>query len=118
MYFFKRFGFPTSFLYIHGVKVIIKVMMQNEFQQQVNNRFYSFIESNFPEYQINDERGDVMYFRPEGQKDSIEYNQLKHELNCLNWSNEKIKNDLEQMEQYLNMVIIPNVNRLKMDLAF
>ncbi len=93
-------------------------MTQKEYHQQINNRFYSFVESNFPEYQMNYEMGGRIYLIPEGQKDSIEYHQSRHELVCLNWANEKIKNDLEQMERYINMVIIPNVNRLKNELVF
>ena len=44
-------------------------MTQKEYHQQINNRFYSFVESNFPEYQMNYEMGGKIDLTPEGQKD-------------------------------------------------
>jgi hypothetical protein len=98
---------------------MIKVMTQKEYHQQINERFYGFVESNFPEYDMYDEMGGRMNLMADGKGDnSIEYHQSRHELTSLNWASEKTKSDLFEMEMYLNRVIIPNVNRLKEDLVF
>jgi hypothetical protein len=98
---------------------MIKVMTKKQIQQEINSRFYSFIESNFPEYEMYDEMGGRMNLMANGKGDnSIEYHQSRHELISLNWASEKTKSDLFEMEQYLHRVIIPNVNRLQEDLAF
>jgi hypothetical protein len=98
---------------------MMKVMTQKEYHQQINERFYGFVESNFPEYDMYDEMGGRMNLMADGKGDnSIEYHQSRHELTSLNWVSEKTKSDLFEMEMYLNRVIIPNVNRLKEDLAF
>jgi hypothetical protein len=97
----------------------IKVMSQKEYHKQINERFYSFIESNFPEYEMYDEMGGRIRLMADGKTDnSIEYHQSRHELISLKWASEKIKSDLFEMEQYLYRVIIPNVDRLNKDLAF
>jgi hypothetical protein len=111
-----RGGFVTPCSYIDGM---IKVMTQKEYHQQINERFYGFVESNFPEYDMYDEMGGRMNLMADGKGDnSIEYHQSRHELTSLNWASEKTKSDLFEMEMYLNRVIIPNVNRLKEDLVF
>ena len=94
-------------------------MTQKEYHQQINDHFYGFVESNFPEYDMYDEMGGRMNLMADGKEDnSIEYHQSRHELTSLNWASEKTKSDLFEMEMYLNRVIIPNVNRLKEDLVF
>ncbi len=94
-------------------------MSQKEYHKQINERFYSFIESNFPEYEMYDEMGGRINLMADGKADnSIEYHQSRHELISLNWASEKTKSDLFEMEQYLYRVIIPNVDRLNKDLAF
>lgn len=91
---------------------------KKQIQQEINNRFYSFIESNFPEYEMYDEMGGRVILMENGKADnSIEYHQSRHELSSLNWTNAKTKSDLGKMEMYLNINIIPNVSRLNKDLS-
>ena len=93
-------------------------MTKKQIQQEINSRFYSFIESNFPKYEMYDEMGGRIRLMAGGRGDNvIEYHQSNHSLSTLNWASEKTQSDLVEMEQYLYRVIIPNVNRLKEDLA-
>ena len=45
-------------------------MTKKQIQQEINSRFYSFIESNFPEYEMYDEMGGRMNLMADGKRDN------------------------------------------------
>lgn len=92
-------------------------MNQKQYHQQINQRFYLYVEDNFPEYEIDSSEGyGIIYLIPKneiGTDGVIEYHQSRHDLCCYNWSHQKTKSDIEKMEKYLTENIIPYVNMLK-----
>jgi hypothetical protein len=101
-------------------------MTQKEYHKQINARFYAYIEENFPQYKIDSSEGyGRIYLIHKGimgsnlsavkNKNSIEYHQSRHDLCCMDYVDEFIKEDMKKIENYLNDNIIPFVNLLKRD---
>jgi hypothetical protein len=94
-------------------------MNKKEYHRQINERFYAYVEENFPEYIVDSSEGfGRIYLIPKhGYGDSIEYHQSRHDLCCLNYASESTKENMEVMENYINNNIIPYVNLLAENLA-
>jgi hypothetical protein len=91
-------------------------MTKKQYHQSINKEFYSYVETNFPEYQIDHSEGyGRIYLIPvneNGVDGVIEYHQSEHTLCCFNWSHQKTKNDIEKMTQFIENQIIPKVDKL------
>lgn len=88
-------------------------MTKKEYHKQINKRFYTYVEENFPQYEIDPSEGyGRIYLVPERKDDAILYHQSEHTLCQLNWASEESKNDMKIMEDYINNNIIPFVNTI------
>jgi hypothetical protein len=88
-------------------------MTKKEIRRQINERFYSYVESNFPQYHIDhNEGGGRVYLIPDDKDDSIEYSQSDHTVCQYNYASPKSKEDCNQMEKHLKEMIIPYVEWL------
>jgi len=71
--------------------------------KEINSKFYSYVNENFPQYQIDSSEGyGRIYLVPDKNDDSIEYHQSRHDLCQLNWASDESKKDVETMEVFLN----------------
>lgn len=87
------------------------MMTQKEYHKQINKRFYEYINNHYPEYKIDSSEGyGRVYLIPETRDDMIEYHQSYHTLCQLNWASDKSKQNMLEMEKYINENIIPVVN--------
>jgi hypothetical protein len=90
-------------------------MNKTQMKKEINSRFYSYIENNFPQYELDfDQGGGRVYLVPTNSTSSldgsIEYHQSYHDLVCFNWASEETKEDVNTMQAYINNNIIPFVN--------
>jgi len=100
------------FMYYKEIK--IKVMLKKEYHKQINKRFYTFVENEFPQYEIdNNEGGGRVYLIPKNQvnaDNSIMYHQSEHYVEIFNFASEQAKQDCLRMQDYIVNNIIPFVN--------
>jgi len=91
-------------------------MTKKEIRRQINERFYSYVESNFPQYHIDhNEGGGRVYLININQSDKvdcIEYSQSEHTVCCLKSDGGHVQEDCNQMEKHLTKIIIPYVEWL------
>jgi hypothetical protein len=90
-------------------------MNKTQMKKEINSRFYSYIENNFPQYELDfDQGGGRVYLVPTNSTSSsdgsIEYHQSYHDLVCFNWASEETKEDVNTMQTFINNNIIPSVN--------
>jgi hypothetical protein len=90
-------------------------MNKTQMKKEINSRFYSYIENNFPQYELDfDQGGGRIYLVPTNSTSSsdgsIEYHQSYHDLVCFNWASEETKKDVITMQAYINNNIVPFVN--------
>jgi hypothetical protein len=78
-------------------------MTKKEIHKEINSRFYSYVNGNFPQYQIDNSEGyGRVYLVANNSDDSIEYHQSRHDLCQMNWASAESKKDVEIMEVFLN----------------
>lgn len=85
-------------------------MNKTEIKREINRRFYIYVETNFPQYELdfNEGGGRVSLIPQEGtNNDFIEYHQSYHEVICLNNASKQTHEDVAQMQLYLDNNIIP-----------
>ena len=95
-------------------------MTKREYHKKINKLFYTYVNSNFPQYELDfNESGGKVYLIPGNKKNSInnhydliEYHQSQHSLCCYNWSYKQTKGIIKTMEKYLTNIIIPFVDTL------
>lgn len=71
-----------------------------------NKKFFEYLESNFPEYEINDEEGGgrvILSFNNKSD-DAIEYHRGRFEVYCSKYACKKTQDDVETMEDYLKVI--------------
>ena len=86
-------------------------MTKKEYHKQINKRFYEYVNQHFPNYELDFNEGyGYVYLICENKNDLIEYHQSRHDLCILNYATDKAKQDMLQMERYINENIIPYVN--------
>jgi hypothetical protein len=89
---------------------------KKDYHKNINKRFYNFVETNFPEYEIDsNEGGGRIYLIPkdgDGANNSIEYHQSHHDVICFKHASPKTHGDVDKMEKYINNSIIPYVKIL------
>jgi len=88
-------------------------MNKTEIKREINRRFYIYVETNFPQYELDFEGGyGRVYLIPKkGNKadNSIEYHQSHHDVICFNYATKQTHEDVAQMQLYINNNIIPFV---------
>jgi hypothetical protein len=88
-------------------------MTKKEIRRQINERFYLYVEGNFPQYNIDhNEGGGRVYLIHKDMNDSIEYTQSDHTVCQFSYASSESKKDCNQMEKYLKEIIIPYVEWL------
>jgi hypothetical protein len=90
-------------------------MNKTQKKKEINSKFYTYIETNFPQYELDfDQGGGRVYLIHTNSTslsdDSIEYHQSYHDLVCFNWASESTKQDVSTMQTFINNNIIPSVN--------
>lgn len=89
-------------------------MNKTETKKEINRRFYIYVETNFPQYDLDfDGNGRVSLTPKEGEDrgtNSIEYHQSFHEVMCLNWASKQTQEDTNTIQLYIDNNIIPFVN--------
>ena len=81
-------------------------MTKKEMHQEINKRFFKFVESHYPEYDICDygDGGRVILDYYTGSDNTIEYHLSRHTLDCYNFACEKTKEDMKEMEAFLELL--------------
>ena len=89
-------------------------MNKAEMKKAINRRFYVYVETNFPQYELLfDGYGRVSLVPKEGEKrgmNSIDYHQSDYSVVCLNFASKETKENAFAMQTYINNNIIPFVN--------
>jgi hypothetical protein len=89
-------------------------MNKTEIKREINRRFYVYVETNFPQYELLfDGDGRVSLVPKEGEKrgiNSIDYYQSDYSVICLNFASKETKENTFAMQTYINNNIIPFVN--------
>ena len=83
-------------------------MTKKEMHKEINRRFYDYLNENFAEYTIDSGEGyGRIYLIPKSGNinNAIEYHQSRHDICCVNWSEDKTKKDVETMELFLNDIL-------------
>jgi hypothetical protein len=90
-------------------------MNKTQKRKQINSRFYTYVEDNFPQYTLDFDNGYGRVYLVHTQHTcssdtSIEYHQSYHDLVCFNHAPETTKQDVSTMQTYINNNIIPLVD--------
>jgi hypothetical protein len=89
-------------------------MTKRQMHQEINKKFYEFVEANYPHYTIDDnEGGGRIYLISERDDDdfrkydSIEYHQSRHTVCGYNDNSERGLDDEYEMREFLEK-LVPN----------
>ena len=84
-------------------------MTKKELQKSITKAFCEYINTNFPEYTIDESEGGRLAIVDTTAKNvadnSIEYSRSYHDLCVLNWTSSKVKKDAAVMESYLKQLV-------------
>ena len=89
-------------------------MNKTETKREINRRFYVYVETNFPQYELLfDGNGRVSLVPKEGEDrgtNSIDYHQSDYSIAYLNFASKETKENAIAMQTYINNSIMPFVN--------
>jgi hypothetical protein len=90
-------------------------MNKTQTKKEINRRFYIYVETNFPQYELEFDNGcgRVSLVPKEGEDrgtNSIDYHQSDYSVVCLNFASKETKENTLAMQTYINNNIIPFVN--------
>lgn len=90
-------------------------MSKTEIKREINRRFYTYVETNFPQYELEFDNGygRVSLVPKEGEDrgtNSIDYHQSDYSIAYLNFASKETKENAIAMQTYINNNIIPFVN--------
>jgi|15BtaG_2_1085339.scaffolds.fasta_scaffold08239_2 hypothetical protein len=88
-------------------------MTKREYHNEINRRFYDFINHNYKDYEINDEMGGRILL-VDKDDNIIEYHQSQHTVETYGWHAEdedKVKDHADDMRNFLNTFIISQVKK-------
>lgn len=90
-------------------------MNKTETKREINRRFYVYVETNFPLYELEFDSGygRVSLVPKEGEDrstNSIDYHQSDYSVMCSNFASKETKENTFEMQTYINNNIIPFVN--------
>jgi hypothetical protein len=78
-------------------------MTKTERNKSINKLVYRFAEK--LGYDVDMSEIDVMFISPDGNMDNdIQYRRSTQDVYDANWSSEKTKNDVEELEQYIKIL--------------
>ena len=90
-------------------------MTKTERNKSINKLVYRFAEK--LGYEVDMSEIDVMFISPDGNMDNdIQYRRSTQDIYDANWSSEKTKSDVEELEQYIKISLI--INSLSPSLCF
>jgi hypothetical protein len=78
-------------------------MTKTEKNKSINKLVYRFAEK--LGYEVDMSEIDVMFISPDGNMDNdIQYRRSTQDVYDANWSSEKTKSDVEELEQYIKIL--------------
>jgi len=91
-------------------------MTKREQHSAINKAFYEFVNSTFPNYEIDSSEGyGRIFLRPKSHIDLgevIEYHQSQHSLSTYNWADNETRENIINMEIWINEFIRTNYPKL------
>lgn len=82
-------------------------MTKKQKNSEIINRFLTFVEDSFPQYEISDDSGDgriQLYLFGGTSDDTIEFHRSRFTLDIFNWASPEIKADCSEMEEMLEII--------------
>ena len=83
-------------------------MTKTQKQKEVIKRFLTFVDTTFPDYELDDygDGGRITFFPINGTSDDIiEFQRSRLDLCVLNWASDQAKQDCKVMEDMLEIII-------------
>jgi hypothetical protein len=90
-------------------------MNKTEKRKLINKTFLTWLNENYPEYEVYDEEGDGTFtlINNNHLNESMSYHRSYHEVCTYNWAPAEMIEHERIFNAYIETIIIPEVNRLE-----